>query len=145
MGSPGFLRKKPCSMVIEQRGKSQYQMDETLVYMGQEVTFLAPSTACRYLGVWGTPTGDMSNTKERIFKRTDRRCELVAVACADTVTMLLTIRSPCSMTCRYRDHSPLGDQGRLSPSSAETHTRFRTIRSPYPKDGYMAVGSFLFL
>ena len=54
-------RKKTCAMVVERRGKSQCQMDETLVYMGQEVTFLAPSTACRYLGVWGTPTGDMSN------------------------------------------------------------------------------------
>jgi len=58
-------RKKTCAMVVERRGKSQCQMDETLVYMGQEVTFLAPSTACRYLGVWGTPTGDMSSTKEK--------------------------------------------------------------------------------
>ena len=45
-------RKKTCVMVVERRGKSQRQMDETLLYMGQEVTFLAPSTACRYLGVW---------------------------------------------------------------------------------------------
>jgi hypothetical protein len=47
-------RKKTYAMVVERRGKSQCQMDETLtslVYMGQEVTFLAPSTACRYLGV----------------------------------------------------------------------------------------------
>jgi hypothetical protein len=66
-------RKKTCAMVVERRGMGQRQMDETLVYMGQEVTFLAPSTACRYLGVWGTgtPTADMSNTKERIFKRTE--------------------------------------------------------------------------
>ena len=54
-------------------------MDATLVYMGQEVTFLAPSTACRYLGVWGTgaPTGDMSNMKERIFKRTEEARDLL--------------------------------------------------------------------
>jgi hypothetical protein len=52
-------------------------MDETLVYMGQEVTFLASSTTCRYLGVWGTPTGDMSNTKERIFKRTEEARDLL--------------------------------------------------------------------
>ena len=52
-------------------------MDETLVYMGQEVTFLAPLTACRYLGVWGTPTGDMSNTKERIFKGTEEARDLL--------------------------------------------------------------------
>jgi hypothetical protein len=64
-------------MVVEQRGKSQCQMDETLVYMGQEVTFLAPSTACRYLGIWGTPTGDMSITKERIFKRTEEARDLL--------------------------------------------------------------------
>jgi hypothetical protein len=70
-------RKKTCAMVVERRGKSQYQMDETSVYMGQEVTFLAPSTACRYLGVWATPTGDMSNTKERIFKRTEEARDLL--------------------------------------------------------------------
>ena len=70
-------RKKTCAMVVERRGKSQCQMDETLVYMGQEVIFLAPSTACRYLGVWGTPTGDMSNTKERIFKRTEEARDLL--------------------------------------------------------------------
>jgi hypothetical protein len=70
-------RKKTCAMVVERRGKSQCQMDETLVYMGQEVTFLAPSTACRYLGVWGTPTGDMSSTKERIFKRTEEARDLL--------------------------------------------------------------------
>jgi hypothetical protein len=64
-------------MVVELTGKSQCQMDETLVYMGQEVTFLAPSTTCRYLGVWGTPTGDMSNTKERIFKRTEEARDLL--------------------------------------------------------------------
>ena len=58
-------RKKTCAMVVERRGKNQCQMDETLVYMGQEVTFLAPLTACRYLEVWGTPTGDMSSTKEK--------------------------------------------------------------------------------
>jgi hypothetical protein len=70
-------RKKTCAMVVELTGKSQCQMDETLVYMGQEVTFLAPSTTCRYLGVWGTPTGDMSNTKERIFKRTEEARDLL--------------------------------------------------------------------
>ena len=64
-------RKKPCGMIVEKKGTSQRQRKEALVYMGQEVTFLAPSTACRYLGVWVTPTGDMSNTKERILKRTE--------------------------------------------------------------------------
>jgi hypothetical protein len=70
-------RKKTCAMVVERRGKNQCQMDETLVYMGQEVTFLAPSTACRYLGVWGTPTGDMSSTKEKIFKKTEEARDLL--------------------------------------------------------------------
>jgi hypothetical protein len=70
-------REKTCAMVVEQRGTGQRQMSETLVYMGQEVTFLAPSTSCRYLGVWGTPTGDMSNTKERIFKRTQEARDLL--------------------------------------------------------------------
>ncbi len=40
-------RKKTCAMVVERRGTGQRHMDETLVYMGREVTFLAPSTACR--------------------------------------------------------------------------------------------------
>jgi hypothetical protein len=44
-------------MIVEKRDTSQRQRKEALVYMGQEVTFLEPSTACRYLGVWGTPTG----------------------------------------------------------------------------------------
>jgi hypothetical protein len=70
-------RKKTCNMVVERRGTGQSQMSETLVYMGQEVTFLAPSTSCRYLRVWGTPTGDMSNTKERIFKRTEEARDLL--------------------------------------------------------------------
>jgi hypothetical protein len=54
-------------MVIEGLGAGQRQLRETLVYMGQAVTFLVPSMSCRYLGVWGTPTGDMSDTNERIF------------------------------------------------------------------------------
>jgi hypothetical protein len=69
--------KKTVAMVVEQRGTGHRQMGETLVYMGQEVTFLAPSTSCRYLGVWGTPTEDMSNTKERIFKRTEESMDLL--------------------------------------------------------------------
>jgi hypothetical protein len=70
-------RKKTCALVVERLGAGQHQMSETLVYMGQAVTFLAPSTSCRYLGVWGTPTGDMSNTKERIFKRTEESRDLL--------------------------------------------------------------------
>ena len=83
-------RKKTCAMVVERRGTGQRQINETLVYrecclvpinntpyMGQEVAFLAPSTACRYLGVWGTPAGHMSNTKERIFKRTEEARDLL--------------------------------------------------------------------
>ena len=70
-------RKKTCAMVVERQGTGQRQVDGTLVYMGQEVTFLAPSTACRYLGVWGSPTGDMSNTKERIFKKTEEARDLL--------------------------------------------------------------------
>jgi hypothetical protein len=36
-------RKKTCAMVIERLGAGQRQLRETLVYMGQAVTFLAPS------------------------------------------------------------------------------------------------------
>jgi hypothetical protein len=70
-------RKKTCAMIIEQQGSGQCQTDETLIYMGQEVAFLAPSMACRYLGVWGTPTGDMSATKTRIFKKTEDARDLM--------------------------------------------------------------------
>jgi hypothetical protein len=66
-----------CAMVVERLGAGQHQMSETLVYMGQEVTFLAPSASCRYFGVWGTPTGDMSDTKERFLKRTEEARDLL--------------------------------------------------------------------
>jgi len=64
-------------MIIEQQGSGQCQTDETLTYMGQKVALLAPSVACRYLGVWGTPTGDMSATKTRIFKKTEEARDLL--------------------------------------------------------------------
>jgi hypothetical protein len=70
-------RKKTCAMIIERQGPSQCQTDETLTYMGQKVALLAPSVACRYLGVWGTPTGDMSATKTRIFKKTEEARDLL--------------------------------------------------------------------
>ena len=71
-------RKKTCAMIIEQQGSGQCQTDETLIYMGQKVALLAPSVACRYLGVWGTPTGDMSVsythlTLARLLPRNDHR------------------------------------------------------------------------
>jgi hypothetical protein len=64
-------------MVIEWQGSGQCQTDETMIYMGQEVAFLAPSMTCRYLGVWVTPTGDMSATKRRIFKKTEDARDLL--------------------------------------------------------------------
>ena len=64
-------------MIIERQGSGQCQTDETLTYMGQKVALLAPSVACRYLGVWGTPTGDMSATKTRIFKKTEEARDLL--------------------------------------------------------------------
>ena len=64
-------------MVIEGQGSGQCQTDETLIYMGQEVAFLAPSMSRRYLGVWVTPTGDMSATKTRIFKKTEEARDLL--------------------------------------------------------------------
>jgi hypothetical protein len=70
-------RKKTCAMVVDQQGTGQCQTDETLVYMGQEVAFLAPSMSCRYLGVWVTPAGDMSATKARIFKKTEETRDLL--------------------------------------------------------------------
>jgi hypothetical protein len=59
-------------MIIERQGSGQCQTDETLTYMGQKVALLAPSVACRYLGVWGTLTGDMSVTK-REFPRKQKK------------------------------------------------------------------------
>jgi hypothetical protein len=59
-------RKKTCAMVVEWRGRSHRQMDETLVYMGKEVTFLAPSTACRYLGVWDTNRRYVKHERENL-------------------------------------------------------------------------------
>jgi hypothetical protein len=54
-------RKKTCAMVVDRLGAGQQQMGETLVYMGQGVTFLAPSASCIYLGLWG-------NTHRRYVK-----------------------------------------------------------------------------
>ncbi len=56
-------RKKTCAIVIERPEASPQRSSEKLTYMGQAVTFLAPSSSCRYLWVWGTPTGDLSDTK----------------------------------------------------------------------------------
>ena len=38
-------RKKTCAMVVERQATGQRQIDETLVYMEQEVTLVASSTA----------------------------------------------------------------------------------------------------
>ena len=65
-------RKKTCAMAIERRVKSQCQMDETFVYMGQEVTFLASSTACRYLG-YGEHQQEICQTRKRESSRELRR------------------------------------------------------------------------
>jgi hypothetical protein len=70
-------RKKTCSMVIDRPGGGQNNMAETLMYMGHEVSFLAPSASCRYLGVWGTPVGDMSDTKKRILKKPEEARDLL--------------------------------------------------------------------
>jgi hypothetical protein len=60
-------RKKTCAMVVKRRGTGQRQMDETLVYMGQEMTFLAPSMACRYLGGMGnTNRGYVKHERENL-------------------------------------------------------------------------------
>jgi hypothetical protein len=64
-------------MVFERLGAGQRQSRETLVYMGQAVTFLAPSMSCRYLGGWGTPTGDVLDTKERIFRKPEEARDLL--------------------------------------------------------------------
>jgi hypothetical protein len=64
-------------MVIERPEASPQRSSEILTYMGQAVTFLAPSASCRYLGVWGTPTGDLSDTKARILKRTEEARDLL--------------------------------------------------------------------
>jgi hypothetical protein len=52
-------RKRTCAMVVERRGKSHRQMDETLVYMGQEVT-----SPRRRADTWG----GMGNTNRRYVK-----------------------------------------------------------------------------
>jgi len=64
-------------MVIDRPGGGQNNMAETLMYMGHEVSFLAPSASCRYLGVWGTPVGDMSDTKKRILKKPEEARDLL--------------------------------------------------------------------
>ena len=65
-------RKKTCAMVVERQGPGQRQTDGTLVYMGQEVTFLAPSTACRYLG-YKEHQQEICRTRKRESSRKLRR------------------------------------------------------------------------
>jgi hypothetical protein len=65
-------RKKTGAMVVELLGTGQQQMGKTLVYMGQEVTFLATSAPCRYLGVWGPPQ-EICQTRKRGFSGEGRR------------------------------------------------------------------------
>jgi len=62
-----------CAMVVERLGAGQHQMSETLVYMGQEVTFLVPSTSCRYLGVWDTHRGYVKHEKRESLRELRRR------------------------------------------------------------------------
>ena len=61
--------KKTCVMIVG-RDRKQSQGDLGLTYQGREIKTLSPSTACRYLGLWGTADGDMTETKRRIFQKT---------------------------------------------------------------------------
>ena len=61
--------KKTCVMIIGQDTKKAYR-DAGLVYQGRPIRTLSPTVACRYLGLWGTANGDMTETKERIFQKT---------------------------------------------------------------------------
>jgi hypothetical protein len=45
--------------------------------MGLAVTFLVPSMSCRYLRVWGTPTANMSETKDFFSPKNWRRADLL--------------------------------------------------------------------
>ena len=60
--------KKTCVMIIGQDTKKAYR-DAGLVYQGRPIRTLSPTVACRYLGLWGTANGDMTDTKKRIFQK----------------------------------------------------------------------------
>ncbi|MFN9900421.1 MAG: hypothetical protein ACK55Z_16855, partial [bacterium] len=51
--------------------------------------------ACRYLGVWGTPTGDMSATKTRIFKKTEEARDLLKRQRRRRLLQIVTGTFPC--------------------------------------------------
>jgi hypothetical protein len=82
-------RKKTGAMVVELLGTGQQQMGETLVYMGQEVTFLATSAPCRYLGVWGPPQ-EICQTRKRGFSGEGRRHGIYSVITPSHRSRLLT-------------------------------------------------------
>ena len=50
---------------------------EQVHYQGLPIETLAPSAACRYLGYWGTASGDMTETKRRVLKKTKDACALL--------------------------------------------------------------------
>ena len=82
-------RKKTGAMVVELLGTGQQHMGETLVYMGQEVTFLATSAPCRYLGVWGPPQ-EICQTRKRGFSGEGRRHGIYSVITPSHRSRLLT-------------------------------------------------------
>ena len=68
--------KKTCVMIIGQDTKKAYR-DAGLMYQGRPIRTLSPTAACRYLGLWGTANGDMTETKERIFQKTREALDML--------------------------------------------------------------------
>lgn len=55
-------------MIIEWQGAGQQDPSGGLKYMEQTATVLAPTESCRYLGIGGTATGDMTDKEKKVFR-----------------------------------------------------------------------------
>ena len=69
-------QKKTCAMIIG-RTDCPGQECKPLSYQGHPVTMLPPESPVRYLGLWGTAHGDMTETKRRILEKTRNARDMI--------------------------------------------------------------------
>ena len=64
-------RDKTCALIAGVKNDTT-QQQAGLSYNGSAIRTLRGDEACRYLGLWSTANGDMSEMKERVRKRLRR-------------------------------------------------------------------------
>jgi hypothetical protein len=69
-------RDKTCALIAGVKGDTTQQRTG-LSYNGSAIRILRCDEACRYLGLWSTANGDMSEMKERVRKKTQEAIDLM--------------------------------------------------------------------